>query len=1280
MKLESAVVLVAGLMSALVVRSDDAVRFDAGRLLMERFPSKELKVSDNIDALERGAVPDYAVGNVIRWLEFNRVDCGVLRQRYRPVEPSLGHPLTERKGFRLGFMLDISRSRVPTMETLRNIVDALAVLGYGEFQLYNEVSFAYRGHREMWEGWSPMTADEIRELDEYCWRRGIVLTPNQNSFGHLEKLFRHARYLPLAEAPNGFTVERPPLGKSGPAALCATDPRSIEFLGGLYDELFPLFAHADRVHVGCDEVWDIYGSGTRSAEKIRRYGVPRVYADFVLRVFGLCRERRRRPMFWADMMLLNFDHLRDIPKDALPIVWGYGGEDSRCPGYTCEFEGRCLAMKRLGLEFYVAPSDNVYGTFFGSYRRAKSNIDLVVAAGRKFDAKGLLLTSWGDGGHRAPWIMSLPALVYAAGAARGEALSDGQVAETIDALTGCRIGAALVSLGSVQDPESPRSAEVCPNRKEVAAFRAALAKADAFALNRKVCGGYEMLSVGADIAEARLNGSYESRKSDFARRFADAWLKDSRLGGLSESLQCGIRLPVPHDLVIAVPPDAARTVRIAASEFAKYYEGVTGRRLPVVASSSPGLGAVRIGYPCPALPFDAENDAYEVRGNGTGLEISGSNGRSVLYGVYDFFRRQCGCRWFWDGDVVPKANAVSFDGVEIRERARFRYRGCQYFAHRGLTRFQAEQWGPEDWRKEIDWCVKNRLNVFFMHLGSEDFFQRAFPDVVEYPDPSKTQPCDSKEGYDQRSPFWSLEFRSSLRRATLAYARDRGMEHPEKIGPVTHWLYRTPQAFVEAMKPSIMPQIDSYMTEPSGQMWDVRETRWFDAYWQLTEAAVSGYGEPGLFFNPGFDERTVYSNAAENAALKVDVIRRFNEESLRRRPTATVVVEGWDFFHSWRPNEMESLLSCLDPKRTVIWDFTADDIGLKPPYPWIPICNVYTNWGVVGKFPYTFGTMLAANRGNDIRGQYGVIRERERAMANDPFCKGYLIWPECSHSDIFAWRYFTDNCWRLSERPVDSVLADFCRDRYGCQSGAFLEIWRRTLPISQTVDWLGTAVAVITDDGPSARNDPSKWLAADSLASPEESKAVLAALAEIGWEGAFVRRDSVDLARTVLDRGLIWAYGEMMRTYSLCRQGRADSSEVAASCSRAVALAEAFADVLALHTDFSLSESLDRMNAVERVRNPDFEHVLFENSAAGYCLSHQAEYARSWYLPQVRELAKTLVERSRAGDFSPLPEPADYRAELRRRAHPIRDFAPNPEGRTAMEFRRVMLKAQRAFN
>ena len=730
-------------------------------------------------------------------------------------------------------------------------------------------------------------------------------------------------------------------------------------------------------------------------------------------------------------------------------------------------------------------------------------------------------------------------------------------------------------------------------------------------------------------------------------------------------------------VTVVVPPQADRAVRVAADAFADCHEKVTGVR-PAVDVAATGEGPfVRISSD--AAAFAGETDAYRIRSTADGLELVGRNGRSAIYAVYDFFRRRCGAAYFWDGDVFEKAPRIDFSGLDVLEQSRFEYRACQYFAHRGLTRFNAEHWGFEDWKKEIDWAVKNRLNVVRLCLGIEDLFQRAFPDVVPYPDPAVTQETDSeKSGYDLRTPFWSLEYRSLLRKAVFAYAMERGLSLPVEFGPQTHWYARTPKEFLETQKPDFMPQIDERYSQPSGLMWDCRKDKWFDAYFKLSEAALDTYGYSGLLFNPGFDERTVYSNREDNVSLKIQMLRRFNDEATRRHPDAKLLMEGWDFYLCWKPEEMRRLTEALDPKTTVIWDFMADADGMRC-YPWIPEDNNFTQWGVTNRFPYVFGYTLAHERGLDIRCNYERIREREAAMRDDPMCKGYCIWPENSHTDIFAWRYFTDNCWKLADRPLDDLLAAFCRDRYGRQAAAFERAWKLLIPDSRLKVWSSNFLGSFIGAYDWSRNSAGRWSGPNGRMVHLPAKEILAALGDVDWEGEFVRRDALDIVRTVLDRKLMVAFEELMQAYHGCRAAKVSAAEVKAKADRHVALLSALTDLLELHTDYSVAESFDRLNAVERIRNPAFERVLFENSSCQYCMSHQFEYAKGWYLPRAKEIAALLTARAATGDFSPLPEPSDGRERMRRTGHPLKAYAPDPARRTKARFDAVMKEIRALF-
>ena len=300
----------------------------------------------------------------------------------------------------------------------------------------------------------------------------------------------------------------------------------------------------------------------------------------------------------------------------------------------------------------------------------------------------------------------------------------------------------------------------------------------------------------------------------------------------------------------------AISLALPQAEFAKYHELITGR--------APDEGLVSFSVD-PSISKSG-NDAYSIVSAATvgsrvpcdRVVITGSNLRSVLYGVYDLLERRGGCRWFWDGDIVPKKGAIDLSNLDVHEESRFQYRAIRYFAHRGLTRFQAEHWNLDDWKREIDWCVKRRINCIMPRIGMDDTWQKAYPDIVPYPDPSKPIP-EAGKGYDDRSLFWSLEYRGKLRKAFTEYAFERGLMMPTDFGTMTHWYSRTPEAFLEKEHPQFLPQSSKSYGRPNARVFDIRDRKWLDVYWRLTEAFVeAGYGTYDLLHTIGLGERMVF--------------------------------------------------------------------------------------------------------------------------------------------------------------------------------------------------------------------------------------------------------------------------------------------------------------------------------------------------------------------------------------------------------------------------------------
>jgi len=301
-----------------------------------------------------------------------------------------------------GIMLDISRDKVPTMQTLFDLVDTLAGLKLNELQLYTEHTFAYQKHPIVWEHASPFTGEEILQLDVYCRARHINLVPNQNSFGHMRRWLTHDEYRPLAEAPNGCDTRWGRFDE--PFTLCPGDPGSIKLVSEMFDDLLPHFS-SGMFNVGCDETVDL-GAG-RSKEECEAKGTGRVYLDFLLKIYQLVKARGLTMQFWGDIIMEHPELASELPRDVIALEWGYESDHP--------FNDHGAKFAASGIPFYVCPGTSSWNSIGGRTDNALGNLLNAAENGLAHGAIGYLITDWGDSGHHQPLPVSY--LGYGYGAA-----------------------------------------------------------------------------------------------------------------------------------------------------------------------------------------------------------------------------------------------------------------------------------------------------------------------------------------------------------------------------------------------------------------------------------------------------------------------------------------------------------------------------------------------------------------------------------------------------------------------------------------------------------------------------------------------------------------------------------------------------------------------------------------------------------------------------------------------------------------------------------------------
>ncbi len=302
---------------------------------------------------------------------------------------------------RRGYMLDISRDKVPTLQTLYQQIDLLAKWKVNELQLYTEHTFAYQNHKEVWENASPLTPAEISLLQTYCNERFIDLVPNQNSFGHMENWLKHDEYLDLAECPNNCKTK---WGTRKRHSLDPTNPKSFELMQELYRELLPNF-NSPYFNIGCDETIELCNG--RSKEECDRIGQGKVYLDYLKKLNDEVNSQGKTSQFWGDIILNHPELIPSLPKNMIALVWGYDD--------TYPFDVNLPEFKNAGMKFYVCPGTSSWRSLIGRNHNAFINMKNGAIEGKKNGAMGYLNTNWGDHGHWQPLSVCYPTMMLGTG-------------------------------------------------------------------------------------------------------------------------------------------------------------------------------------------------------------------------------------------------------------------------------------------------------------------------------------------------------------------------------------------------------------------------------------------------------------------------------------------------------------------------------------------------------------------------------------------------------------------------------------------------------------------------------------------------------------------------------------------------------------------------------------------------------------------------------------------------------------------------------------------------
>lgn len=297
-----------------------------------------------------------------------------------------------------GIIYDVTRGKIPKLETLKKLVDQCVLMKLNQLQLYIEHSFAFTFLSEIQGGEDVLTPNEILILDQYSIERGIELVPCIASFGHLYMILSSLSWRDLCEKTTTGIQEFSFFSRQREHTLNITHPQTVEFVEKLHREFLPLFS-SRKLNICADETFDLGTDASR--EFVEKNGKGRCYLDFLLKIMEYPRSKGFRIMLFGDILLNHRELIHELPEDVILLDWDYAENPDP--------DNRDLFSK-ASQENWLVPAVWGWNRLINDYESAFRNINNMAGHAGRLNSQGFLISHWGDYGHTVPYAAALPAL------------------------------------------------------------------------------------------------------------------------------------------------------------------------------------------------------------------------------------------------------------------------------------------------------------------------------------------------------------------------------------------------------------------------------------------------------------------------------------------------------------------------------------------------------------------------------------------------------------------------------------------------------------------------------------------------------------------------------------------------------------------------------------------------------------------------------------------------------------------------------------------------------
>lgn len=299
-----------------------------------------------------------------------------------------------------GFYQDVTRGKIASVETIKQLIDRMAYYKLNSLQLYVEHVFEFEETKGLWDKTGYLTKAELQEIGTYCHDNFIEFIPSLATFGHMHDILEQEQYRYLRVNQDDLIPANLWQARMNHHTINPFFPESIELVKSLIDQYAPCF-ESDKFNICCDETFDLKRFENEG------HDVGAVYLDFVNKIIAHIQKLGKKTMMWGDILLEHPTAISELPDDILLLNWDYYSD-------KVKMEDKISKLAESGKKQIVCPGTTTWNRFCEHVDVEEFNITQMTELGHRYGAIGVLNTNWGDWANICSLDLGMYGMVFGA--------------------------------------------------------------------------------------------------------------------------------------------------------------------------------------------------------------------------------------------------------------------------------------------------------------------------------------------------------------------------------------------------------------------------------------------------------------------------------------------------------------------------------------------------------------------------------------------------------------------------------------------------------------------------------------------------------------------------------------------------------------------------------------------------------------------------------------------------------------------------------------------------